>query len=110
MPVEKRKTVPFERDRNGVPVQAGSDLRILNITLSTGVWTEIKTPTDFDIKTLTLKTRNGAGFRIASTPGGEYYTIPASAQFSMSLVKGNDETIFQVQSETEEVLEVMLVR
>ena len=108
--MEKRITIPFKRDRNGVPVQAGSDLRILNVSLSTEVWTEIKTPADFDIKALMLKTRTGAGFKIASTSGGEYYTIPSNSQFSMSLVKGNDETIFQVRSETEEVLEVMLVR
>ena len=108
--MEKRITIPFKRDRNGVPVQAGSDLRILNVSLSAEVWTEIKTPADFDIKALMIKTRNGAGFKIASTSGGEYYTIPPSAQVSMSLVKGDDETIFHVKADSEDVLEVVLVR
>ena len=110
--VEKRKTIAFQVDRNGIPIQAGSDIvAVLNISVSDTDWTEVKTPVGVDIKALVARMRAGGGFRIAiSATGTTYYTVGSGGEVALALVKGDDETIFFAQADVAGTMEVLLVR
>lgn len=111
MATEKRKIIELQADKNGVSIQSTSEIvSILNPSITTGAWTEIKTPVDADMKSFYAKMRDGSGFKISTSAAGATY-ITFSYDAAMDIVKGDDETLFYVQAETTSgVFEIALLR
>lgn len=93
-------------DQNYEAIQAGSVIAIDNITINSSTYVAIALPSNVSCKSVTLKTRSGAAFYLATSASPTSY-VTVDGVLTLSLVANAGETIGYAKGAAADVLEAI---
>lgn len=97
---------PLPKDSGHNIIQAGTAIYVTNLSISAGVWTPVTLPVCS--KGVVVKTRGGSPIKISHEAGGDYITVNSGIELSLAVAAS--ETVFFVQSDADDVIELLIVR
>ena len=98
--------LPKDLDRE--VIQAGSEVFVFNVSVSANTWAAITLPNDVDCKNVLVKNRDNLSYKLSHEADGDYITV--NSELSLNIACDGGTTLFYVQTESDTVFEVLVLR
>jgi len=96
------------KDAHRETIQAGSRIFIFNVSVTANTWTAITLPEGIDSKNILIRNRNNMSYKLSHEADGDYITV--NSELSLNIACDGGTTLFYVQTESDTVFEVLVLR
>jgi len=96
------------KDAHRETIQAGSRIFIFNVSVTANTWTAITLPNDVDCKNILIKNRDNLNYKLSHEADGDYITV--NSELSLNIACDGGTTLFYVQTESDTVFEILILR
>lgn len=96
------------KDAHRITIQGGSRIFVFNVSVPANTWAAITLPDDVDCKNVLIRNRDNLAYKLSHETDGDYITV--NSELSLNLVCDGGTTLFYVQTESDTVFEVLILR